>query len=171
MTALTRRQTLVGAAATMVAAALLAVTEAEAEFIEIIVYDRIEDDIADAWALCYGGPRPPFRIERVDAARHMHEFKEHMRADYGIDLMTVVSRRRILAGAAAIAAVAALPVGRSHAFAAVEARGDQWACLGPIIHPVYAMIATPTGDWKRMQALPTWDLCAPIEDETDNPEV
>jgi hypothetical protein len=84
MTALTRRQTLVGVAATVVAAALPAV--AEAEFIEIIVYDSIEDDIADAWALYYGGPRPHFRIERVNAVQHMREFKDRMRDDYGIVL-------------------------------------------------------------------------------------
>jgi hypothetical protein len=86
MTALTRRQTLVGVAATVAAAALPAVAEAEPEFIEIIVYDSIEDDIADAWALSYGGPRPAFRIERVNAAQHMREFRQRMRADYGIDL-------------------------------------------------------------------------------------
>jgi hypothetical protein len=80
----TRRQTLVGVAATVVAAALPAV--AEAEFIEIIVYDSIEDDIADAWALCYGGPRPPFRVERVNAVQYVREFKERMWADYGIAL-------------------------------------------------------------------------------------
>jgi hypothetical protein len=84
MTALTRRQTLVGVAATVVAAALPAV--AEAEFIEIIVYDSIEDDIADAWALYYGGARPHFRIERVNAVQHMREFKERMRSEYGIVL-------------------------------------------------------------------------------------
>jgi hypothetical protein len=82
----TRRQTLVGVAATVVAAALPAVAEAEPEFIEIIVYDSIEDDIADAWALCYGGPRPPFRVERVNAVQYMREFKERMWADYGIVL-------------------------------------------------------------------------------------
>ncbi|MEA2896132.1 MAG: hypothetical protein QOJ84_1747 [Bradyrhizobium sp.] len=86
MTAFTRRQTLVGAAATAIAAALPAAAEAEPGFIKIIVYDSIEDDIADAWALYYGGPRPPFRVERVDAARYMREFRERMRADYGIDL-------------------------------------------------------------------------------------
>jgi hypothetical protein len=84
MTAFTRRQTLVGVAATVVAAALPAV--AEAEFIEIIVYDSVQDDIADAWALCYGGPRPPFRVERVNAVQYMREFKERMWADYGIAL-------------------------------------------------------------------------------------
>jgi hypothetical protein len=86
MTPLSRRQTLIGAAATVAAAALPAVAEAEPEFIEIIVYDSIEDDLADAWALSYGGPRPPFRIERVNAAQYMREFKERMKADYGIDL-------------------------------------------------------------------------------------
>jgi hypothetical protein len=80
MTALTRRQTLIGVAATVVAAALPAAPEAEAGFIEVIVYDSIEDDIADAWTLSYGGPRPPFRIERVDAARYLREFKERMSA-------------------------------------------------------------------------------------------
>jgi hypothetical protein len=82
MTPLTRRQTLVGATATAVAAALPAVAEAEPEFIEIIVYDSIE---VRAWALS-GGPRPSFRIERVNAAPLMREFRERMRADYGIDL-------------------------------------------------------------------------------------
>jgi hypothetical protein len=48
---LTRRQTLIGAAATVAAAALPVAAEAEPEFIEIIVYDSIEDDLADAWAL------------------------------------------------------------------------------------------------------------------------
>jgi hypothetical protein len=86
MTAFTRRQTLVGAAATAIAAALPAAAEAEPGFIKIMVYDGIEDDIADAWALCHGGPRPPSRIERVEAARYMREFKECMRADYGIGL-------------------------------------------------------------------------------------
>jgi hypothetical protein len=86
MTALTRRQTLVGATATAVAAALPAVAEAEPGFVEIIVYDSIEDDIADAWALYYGGPRPPFRIERVKAADYMRKFKDRMWADYGIAL-------------------------------------------------------------------------------------
>jgi hypothetical protein len=86
MTALTRRQTLVGAAATALAAALPAVAEAEPRFIEIIVYDSIEDDIADAWALYYGGPRPPFPIERVNAAQLIREFKERRWADYGIGL-------------------------------------------------------------------------------------
>jgi hypothetical protein len=86
MTAFTRRQTLVGAAATVVAAALPDVAEAENEFIEIIVYDSIEDDIADAWALCYGGPRPPFRVERVNAVQYMREFKERMWVKYGIVL-------------------------------------------------------------------------------------
>jgi hypothetical protein len=86
MTALTRRQTLVGVAATVVAAALPAAAEAEPGFIRIIVYDSIEDDLADAWALCHGGPRPPFRVERVEAAQYMREFKERMRADYGIVL-------------------------------------------------------------------------------------
>jgi hypothetical protein len=83
MIALTRRQTLAGAAATVVAAALPAA--AEAEFIEIIVYDSIEDDIADAWALYYGGPRPRFRIERVNADQHMREFAQRMRTEYGIE--------------------------------------------------------------------------------------
>jgi hypothetical protein len=86
MTALTRRRTLVGVAATVAAAALPAVVEVEPGFIEVIVYGSIEDDIADAWALYYGGPRPPFRVERVEAAQYMREFKERMRADYGIDL-------------------------------------------------------------------------------------
>lgn len=86
MGALTRRQTLVGAAATAVAAALPAAAEAEPGFIEIIVYDSIDDDIADAWALYYGGPRPPFRIERVNAAQYMRDFKECMRAEHGICL-------------------------------------------------------------------------------------
>jgi len=86
MTALTRRQTLIGAAATVAAAALPAVAEAEPEFINIIVYDSIEDDIADAWWMCHGGQRPPFRIERVHAAQYMREFKERMKTDYGIDL-------------------------------------------------------------------------------------
>jgi hypothetical protein len=86
MTALTRRQTPVGAAATAIAAALRAVAEAEPRFIEIIVYDSIEDDIADACALYYGGPRPPFRIERVNAAPLMREFKQRMWIDYGIGL-------------------------------------------------------------------------------------
>lgn len=86
MTALTRRQTLVGAAATVVAAALPGVAEAEDEFIEIIVYDSVQDDIADAWALYYGGPRPPFHVERVNAAEHWRKFKKRMWADYGIVL-------------------------------------------------------------------------------------
>jgi hypothetical protein len=86
MTAFTRRQTLVGVAATVVAAALPDVAEAGPEFIEIIVYDSVQDDIADAWALYYGGPRPHFRIERVNAVQHMREFKERMWADYGIAL-------------------------------------------------------------------------------------
>jgi hypothetical protein len=86
MTALTRRQTLIGAAATMATATLPTVAEAEPELIEIIVYDSIEDDIADAWALSYGGPRPPFRIERVNAAQYMRELKERVRTEYGIDL-------------------------------------------------------------------------------------
>ncbi len=87
MTALTRRHVLAGTAATVAAAALLpAAVEAEPEFIDIIVYDSIEDDVADAWALYYGGPRPPFRIERVNAAQYWSEFKERMKADYGIDL-------------------------------------------------------------------------------------
>jgi hypothetical protein len=86
MTALTRRQTLVGVAATAAAAALPAVAEVEPGFIKVIVYDSIEDDIADAWALCHGGPRPPFRIERVNAAQYLREFKERMWADYGIGL-------------------------------------------------------------------------------------
>jgi hypothetical protein len=86
MTALTRRETLVGAAAMVVAAALPAVAEAEPEVIEIIVYDSIDDDIADAWALSYGGPRPPFRIERVNADQYMREFAERMRTEYGIEL-------------------------------------------------------------------------------------
>ena len=82
----TRRQTLIGAAATVAAGAVPAVAEAEPEFIEIIVYDSIEDDIADAWALSYGGPRPPYRIERVNAAQYMCEFEERMKEDYGIEL-------------------------------------------------------------------------------------
>jgi hypothetical protein len=82
----TRRQALVGAAATVAVAAFPAPTEADFEFINIIVYDSIEDDIADAYALYYGGPRPPFRIERVNEAQYMREFKERARADYGIDL-------------------------------------------------------------------------------------
>jgi hypothetical protein len=85
MTALTRRQTLVRAAAAVVAAALPAVAEAEPGIIEIIVYDSIEDDIADAWALYYGGPRPAFRIERVNAAQDMRDFEERMRTEYGIE--------------------------------------------------------------------------------------
>jgi hypothetical protein len=86
MTAFTRRRTLVGVAATVAAIALPAVSEAGPEFIEIIVYDSVQDDIADAWALYYGGPRPHFRIERVNAVRHMREFKDRMRDDYGIVL-------------------------------------------------------------------------------------
>jgi hypothetical protein len=34
----------------------------------------------------YGGPRPHFRIERVNAVRHMREFKDRMAHDYGIVL-------------------------------------------------------------------------------------
>jgi hypothetical protein len=83
---LTRRHVLAGAAATVAAAALPAAAEAEPEFIDIILYDSIEDDIDDAYALYYGGPRPPFRIERVNAAQYMREFTERMKADYGIDL-------------------------------------------------------------------------------------
>jgi hypothetical protein len=86
MTALTRRHIIAGAAATVAAAAMPAAAEAAPEFIEIVVYDSIKDDIADAWALSYGGPRPPFRIERVNAAQYMREFAERMKADYGIDL-------------------------------------------------------------------------------------
>jgi len=86
MTAFTRRKTLIGAAVTVAAAALPAAVKAEPEFIEIIVYDSIEDDIADAYAVYCGGPRPPFRIERVNAAQYWSEFKERMKADYGIDL-------------------------------------------------------------------------------------
>jgi hypothetical protein len=82
---LTRRQIMVGAAATVAAAALPA-AQADFEFINIIVYDSIEDDIADAYALCYGGPRPPFRVERVNAAEYMREFEERLKADYGIEL-------------------------------------------------------------------------------------
>ena len=82
----TRRQTLIGAAATVAAAALPAVAEADDGCFDIIVYDSIEDDIADAYALYYGGPRPPFRVERVNAAQYWSEFKERMKADYGIDL-------------------------------------------------------------------------------------
>jgi hypothetical protein len=85
MTALTRRQTLVAAAATVAAAALPSVAEAEPGFIEIIVYDSVEDDIADACALYYGGPRPPFRIERVNADQYMREFAERIRIEYGIE--------------------------------------------------------------------------------------
>jgi hypothetical protein len=83
---LTRRQTLIGAAATVAAAALPAPAQADFEFINIIVYDSIEDDIADAWAICHGGPRPPFRVVRVNAEQHWREFKAEMKADFGIDL-------------------------------------------------------------------------------------
>ena len=86
MTALSRRHVLAGAAATVAAAALPAPVEADSELINIIVYDSVEDDIADAYACYYGRPRPPFRIERVTAKQHWCEFKEKMKADYGIDL-------------------------------------------------------------------------------------
>jgi hypothetical protein len=82
----TRRQTLVRAAATVAAAALPAPAQADFEFINIIVYDSIEDDIADAYAICPGGPRPPFRVVRVNAEQHWREFKAEMEADFGIDL-------------------------------------------------------------------------------------
>jgi hypothetical protein len=86
MTALTRRQALIGAAASVAAAALPAAAQADFEFINIIVYDSIEDDIADAWWMCHGGQRPPFRVVRVNAELHWREFKEEMKADFGIDL-------------------------------------------------------------------------------------
>jgi len=82
----TRRQTLIGVAATMAAAALPAPAQADFEFINIIVYDSIEDDIADAYAICHGGPRPPFRVVRVNAEQHWREFKAKIKADFGIDL-------------------------------------------------------------------------------------
>jgi hypothetical protein len=81
-----RRQTLIGVAATMAAAALPAPAQADFEFINIIVYDSIEDDVADAYAICHGGSRPPFRVVRVNAEQHWGEFEAEMKADFGIDL-------------------------------------------------------------------------------------
>jgi hypothetical protein len=83
MTALTRRQTLVGAAATAVAAALPAAAEAEPGLAEIVVNDSVEDNVG-AWALYDGGPCPPFPIATVNAAPLLREFKERLRANYGI---------------------------------------------------------------------------------------
>ena len=50
--------------------------------------------------------------------------------------------------------------------------GDQWACLGPIVDPVYTMIddGSATGMETYVQAVPAWDLVALknlAEDETD----
>jgi hypothetical protein len=85
MHALSRRHVLASAAATLAAAALPAVAVAGEEFIEVIVYDSIDDDIADAYATRYGGPRPPFRIERIPLAQAMRELRESA-AKYGIEI-------------------------------------------------------------------------------------
>jgi hypothetical protein len=83
--AVSRRDLLAGAAATVAAAAFPAVAVADEEFIERIVYDSIDDDMADAYALSYGGPRPPFRIERIPLAQAMRELRESA-AKYGIEI-------------------------------------------------------------------------------------
>jgi hypothetical protein len=112
--------------------------------------------------------------------------------------MTVLSRRQTLVGVAATAAVAALPAvaaaapakawtctgitwdgrhpssacavwweDRLHALLWKRA-GDQWACLGPIIHPVYTMIDNGgPGIETYVQAVPAWDFVLLTEDETD----
>jgi hypothetical protein len=125
MTALTR-QTLVGAAATAVAAALPPAAEAEPGFIEIIVYDSIEDDIADARGLYYGGPRPPFRIERVNAANTCANSRAHVGRLRDRFVMTIFSRRQTLLGITATAAVFALPA------VATAAPAKDRACTGII---------------------------------------
>jgi hypothetical protein len=113
--------------------------------------------------------------------------------------MTVFSRRQILVGAAATAAVTALPVvakataAKHRALTGITWDGrhpssecavwwedrlhallwkrvsDQWACLGPIIHPVYTMIDDGgPGMETYVQAVPAWDLVVLLaEDETD----
>jgi hypothetical protein len=51
--------------------------------------------------------------------------------------------------------------------------GDQWACLGPIVDPVYTMTdyGGVPGIETYVQAVPAWDLVAKLaEDETDTPE-
>jgi hypothetical protein len=42
--------------------------------------------MADAYALTYGGPRPPFRIERISVEQSVRELKERVKAQYGIDI-------------------------------------------------------------------------------------
>jgi hypothetical protein len=113
--------------------------------------------------------------------------------------MTTLSRRQTLLGITATAAVFALPVvakagpaknwsctgitwdgrhpssecavwweDRLHALLWKRV-GDQWACLGPIIDPVYTMIDDGgPGLETYVQAVPAWDLVVmSAEDETD----
>jgi hypothetical protein len=118
-------------------------------------------------------------------------------------MTTALSRRHVLAGAAATVAAAALPAvakaapatdwtwtgitwdgrhpssqcavwweDRLHALLWKRV-GDQWACLGPIVDPVYTMIddGGAPGMETYVQAVPAWDLVAQLaEDETDTPE-
>jgi hypothetical protein len=108
MTALSRRQTLVGAAAGVAADVLPAVAAARSGFIETIGNDGMEDGIGDAWALHHGGPdhrsRPnvqrspaPARIQGALAGRSRDRF------------MTVFARRQTLPGITGTGAVLPLP--------------------------------------------------------------
>ena len=116
--------------------------------------------------------------------------------------MTVLTRRQTLIGVAAAVAVAALPAApeaapakdwpwtgitwdgrypsskcavwwedRMHALLWKRV-GDQWACLGPVVDPVYTMIddGGATGMETYVQAVPGWDLVALeiLAEEDDN---
>jgi hypothetical protein len=113
--------------------------------------------------------------------------------------MTIFSRRQTLIGIAAASAAAVLPAVAKAAPARAwtctgitwngrhpssrcavwwEDRlhwllwkrvGDEWACLGSIVDPIYTMIddGGAKGMETYVQAVPTWDLFAPLdEDET-----
>jgi hypothetical protein len=130
---------------------------------------------------------------------------EPARSPNGEDGWLTITRRQTLIGAAATAAAAAPPAvakaapakdwawtgitwdgrhpssqcavwweDRMHALLWKRV-GDQWACLGPIVDPVYTMIADggAPGMETYVQVVPAWDLVALenlAEDETDTLE-
>ena len=128
MTVLTRRQTLVGAAATVAAAALPAMKGET----RIMLHRQLAPKDCPWTGITWDGRYPSSQC-----------------AVWWEDRMHALLWKRV---------------------------GDQWACLGPIVDPVYTMIddGGAPGIETYVQAVPAWVLDYELknlaEDETDNTE-
>jgi hypothetical protein len=130
MTTLTRRQTLIGAAATVAAAALPAAAAVSDDYVMTPAMAKLLADMGAPWTGITWDGMPPNRQCAVWWEDRLHG----------------LLWKRV---------------------------NDRWACLGPIVDPVYTMIddGGAPGLETYVQAVPAWHLdYALAEDETDTLE-